>query len=162
MGWFVCCYRLHSHHSLQSQKHARNFLLMLREPVKSIKKKQSSIENPLNDKQMDQMLTCTRWHCIKLCICVKILKTMCSIVLCSSKIIRAKSNSTWFRLTSSWDFSYNCAFRRPMPQNCKYDEKIFSSFSVNRSQFNLLITCATPITSPDESLIGMQSNAFVR
>lgn len=37
----------------------------------------------------------------------------------------------------------------------------FSSFSVNLSQFSLLITCATPITSPEESLIGMHSNAFV-
>lgn len=39
-------------------------------------------------------LTCTLWHCIKLCIWVNILKTMCSIVLCSSNIIRAKSKST--------------------------------------------------------------------
>lgn len=52
-----------------------------------------------------QSLTCTLWHWIKLCIWVNILNTMCSIVLCSSNIIRAKSNSTWFRLTSSWDFS---------------------------------------------------------
>lgn len=50
-------------------------------------------------------LTWTRWHCIKLCMCVKIRSTMCSIVLCSSNIIRAKSNRTWFRFTSKRDFS---------------------------------------------------------
>lgn len=71
-----------------------------------------------------QCHTCTRWQFIKLCICVKILSTICSIVLCSSNIIRAKSNSTWFRLTSSWDFSYSCAFLKPIPQNCKYEANI--------------------------------------
>lgn len=66
-----------------------------------------------------KFITCTREHCIRLCICVRIRCTICSIVLCSSKIIRAKSNSTWFRLISNWDFSYSWAFRRPIPQNCR-------------------------------------------
>lgn len=47
-------------------------------------------------------------------------------------------------------------------RNKENQNDTFSSFSVNRSQFSLLITCATPITSPEESLIGMQSKAFVR
>lgn len=49
--------------------------------------------------------TWTRWHWIKLCIWVNIRSTMCSIVLCSSNIIRAKSKRTWFLFTSNWDFS---------------------------------------------------------
>lgn len=39
--------------------------------------------------------TWTLWHCMRDWVCVRILKTMCSIVLCSSKIIRARSSSTW-------------------------------------------------------------------
>jgi len=39
--------------------------------------------------------TWTLWHCISDWVCVRILKTMCSIVLCSSNIIRARSSSTW-------------------------------------------------------------------
>lgn len=38
----------------------------------------------------------------------------------------------------------------------------FSSFSVNRSPFNLLMTWATPTTSPEASLIGIHNSAFVR
>lgn len=84
--------------------------------------------------------TCTRWHRIKLCVCVNILNTMCSIVLCSSNTILARSSKTWFLFTSNCDRSYNWAFRRPMPQNCKYDAKTFSSYVVNGPSLCLLIT----------------------
>lgn len=63
--------------------------------------------------------TWTLWHCMSDCVCVRILNTICSMVLCSSKIIRARSRRTWFLFTSSWLFSYSWAFRSPMPQNCR-------------------------------------------
>lgn len=83
------------------------------------------LKTHINQKQFP-LFTWTRWHWIRLCMCVKIRSTMCSIVLCSSNIIRAKSNSTWFLFTSNWDFSYSWAFLSPIPQNCKYDANIWS------------------------------------
>lgn len=84
--------------------------------------------------------TCTLWHWIRPCVCVKILKTTCSIVDCSSKIIRARSKSTWFLLISSCDFSKRCAFLNPIPQNCRYLENTSSSDFVKVWSPHLFIT----------------------